>query len=321
MVVKSKDCVILFAGEEEFLKEQELNRIKLELFKQNQVNLNYDLFYGREADGEKIIECVNTRPLLSPRRLVVIKDVEQLTNFNKELILNYCRQPSPFTCLILETRQRNLNRDKFLASLSRYARVILFKPLYDEKLSQWIRQRLRGEGKKICDDALKLLQENASGGLNNLARLLENLVIYAKDKDEITHLDIEKLIGGDIQVDAFRFTDALGNKDFLRAIGILSALFKEGKEALQILGLILWHLWRIDKAKQMISNGKSKDDLSRELKINPYFLEDFIKQVKNFSIEELRRASQILLETDLNIKMGKIKPDLALELAVVKLCR
>lgn len=320
-MVKGKDYTILFAGEEAFLKEQELSRIKAELFKRDKSNLNYDLFYGREADGEKIIECVRTRPFLSSRRLVVIKDVEQLSSFNKELILNYCSHPSQFTLLILETPQKNTNRDKFLTSISQYARVIFFKPLYDQKLSLWIGHRLKAEGKKITNDALELLKENAPEGLGQMARLLENIVIYAKDRDEITSLDIEKAMDGDINANTFKFTDALGEKNFPRAIGILTTLLREGKETLQILGMIIWHLRRIDKAKQMIESGKTNSDLGRALKINPYFLGNFIKQVKCFSTGDLKEAFRILLEADSNIKSGRIKPNLSLELAVVKLCR
>lgn len=317
---RDKNHLILFAGEEEFLKEQELKRIKLELFKQEGANLNYDLFYGRETDGEKIIECLTTRPLLSPRRLVVIKDAEQLSAFNKQLILNYCRQPSPFATLILETREKSFNRDKFLNSISQSARVVFFKRLYDQKRSQWIRQYLKGEGKNIRNDALELLEQDTPGGLENLAAQLEKLVIYAKDRKEITPEDVEQVIGGDVNASAFEFTDALGEKNFPRAIGILNALAKEGKEVLQILGMILWYLRRIDRARQMLSNGNSPDDLGRELRINRYFLKDFIKQAQGFSVEEIRRASRILLETDISIKSGRLKPDLALELAVVKLC-
>lgn len=320
-MVQEKDCIILFAGEEEFLKEQELSRIKTELFKRDEVNLNYDLFYGREADGEKIVECVRTRPLLSSRRLVVIKDIEQLSSFNKELLLDYCSNPSQFTLLILETHQKSTKRDKFLTSISQYARVIFFKPLYKEKISPWIRQRLKAEGKRISNDALELLKENAPEGLGQMVRLLENIVIYAKDRDEITSLDIEKSIGGDFNANTFEFTDALGEKNFPRAIGILTTLFKEGKETLQILGMILWHLRRIDEAKRMIESGKTKGDLGRAMKINPYFLENFIRQLDCFSAEDLRVAFRILLEADSNIKSGRIKPNLSLELAVVKLCR
>lgn len=320
-MVKERDCIILFAGEEDFLKGQELSRIKAELFKRDEVNLNYDIFYGREADGEKIIECVRTRPLLSSRRLVVIKDIEQLSSFNKELLLNYCSHPSQFTLLILETRQKNTNRDKFLTSISQYARVIFFRPLYAEKLSPWIRQRLKAESKKISNDALELLKENAPEGLGQIARLLENIVIYAKGRDEITSKDIEKFIGSDINANTFKFADALGEKNSPRAIGILTALFKEGKETLQILGMILWHLRRIDKAKRMIESGRTKSDLGRALKINPYFLGNFFRQLDCFSAEDLRVAFRILLETDSDIKSGRIKPNLSLELAVVKLCR
>ena len=156
--------------------------------------------------------------------------------------------------------------------------------------------------------------------MDNLAAELEKLVIYAKDRNEITLDDVERVTGGDVDASAFEFTDALGEKNFPRAIEILNALAKEGNEVMQILGIILWYLRRIDRAKQMLGSGKSKNEVGRELRVNSYFLGDFIKQVKDFSDEEIRRASRILLETDLSIKNGRLKPDLALELAVVKLC-
>lgn len=87
--------------------------------------------------------------------------------------------------------------------------------------------------------------------------------------------------------DVFSLGSAVSRKQPVDALRILSQLLLSGEKPQKILGVLIWQ-WK-----------KIELDLSRT---------------------EFRRGLEMLLETDLNIKRGRLKPDFALELLVTKLC-
>lgn len=87
-------------------------------------------------------------------------------------------------------------------------------------------------------------------------------------------------------VNAFSLARAIEKKNADSALVLLADLFKAGEKAERILGGLRYQL---------------------------------IKQ--SGTLEDKRKKVNLLLETDVNFKTGKLKPEFALEMLVVKLCR
>jgi len=118
---------------------------------------------------------------------------------------------------------------------------------------------------------------------------------------ETSHLDTKDAfitsILGLIQVYRFRTSRATNVFDLGRAISqaktvsalnILSRLVNQQEKATRLLGGLFWQ-WQRDKGR--------------------------------LSAVEQKRQLKIFLDTDIDIKTGKLKPELALELLVINLCR
>jgi len=87
-------------------------------------------------------------------------------------------------------------------------------------------------------------------------------------------------------LDVFSLSQAVASKKSIEALSMLSRLILAGEKSQKILGILLWQ-WK---------------------KIEP-----------RLSKREFRQGLDMLLETDLFIKRGLLKPDLALELLVARL--
>jgi len=68
----------LFVGPEDFLIDDCLKRIVEQVVDPGTKDFNFDVFYGNEVDGGKILDTVNAYPMLSDSRLVVVKDFQKL---------------------------------------------------------------------------------------------------------------------------------------------------------------------------------------------------------------------------------------------------
>lgn len=148
----------------------------------------------------------------------------------------------------------------------------------------------------VIRDALKLKESLQEYFLSQLESLPENLVIIldiaAIPKEENLFLNkilkIAKVLhfGTAQSVNAFNLARAIERKQPDYALNILADLFKQGEKPERILGALRYQL---------------------------------LKHSLNF--KDKFKNIELLLEADVNIKTGKLKPGFALEALVVKLCR
>ena len=79
----------LFLGEEDFLKEIELKKLKSRFLENTTRDLNYNVFYAKDKDFrlKEMLDILNTAPFMSPKRFVILKDVDALSDSDKESVL------------------------------------------------------------------------------------------------------------------------------------------------------------------------------------------------------------------------------------------
>lgn len=95
------------------------------------------------------------------------------------------------------------------------------------------------------------------------------------------------------KINAFGLARAIERKDADSALNMLVDLFRNGEKPERILGALRYQFVKSD------SSFTAPDSLK---------------------LKEKKEKVSLLLETDLNLKTGKVKPEFALEALVVKLC-
>lgn len=311
--------VYLFIGKEEFLKCEELNKIK-DILTVNSKSIDYDTYYAGRADIKQILDSLKTPPLLSTKRLIVLKDIHSLPSSEVDLLSNCIKTTLKFSILILETDEENFHNNKLYNIVSQYGVIRIFRPLYDEELSRWISSRLKLYSKIIDADGLLALKENLGNNLNLIELTLEKLVDYTKDKKSISKEDVIELVGKSNTDTAFDLVDAIGQKNTPKALQILKGLLDAEKDPSEIIGLILWHIKRLKRGiDELLISGTTKEDVRKKLGVPAFAYLKFMNQVNNFKGTDFRRYFDMLLEADLVIKRSKFKTKTALELLIINL--
>lgn len=312
--------VYLFEGKEEFLREEALRKFEREFFKNNPTELNRTLFYGDDLDDFTLASELEVFPMLSSKKLIIIRLAEMLSLSVQELLVSYINKPSPTTCLALEAETLNKQK-KLYKAISKSGRIIVFKRYYDNQVNKWIFQRAGFYDKKILPEATALLKENVGNNLRLLDEAIKKTVLYVGEKKIIGIEDVEEMVGISHVGTVFDLISAIRRRQINDSLKILQELIKEGKETCHgIIALLFWQLKRMGKAKKLLGQRLSPKEIGRQLNIHNFFIEQFIDEVKGFSSEKFKNSFKFLLAADTEIKTGIRRPEITLELLIVRLC-
>ncbi len=312
--------VYLFSGEEEYLKEDALRRIKETLIKPEFSQFNYDLLSGKEISGRDLLNKLLTLPVGEGKRLIVIRDAQKLNPSVKERVIEYLKNPSQTSCLILWAPKVDL-RKKFYTTIEKQGESVIFYPLRNRELSLWIRNYLFRRKQKISVDALDLLMERVGNNLGEMAGELEKLLIHIEKRREINLKDVESLVGAVKTYTIFALTDTIGKKREKDALGILSRMMDEGTSATEILYMVVRQFRFLLRTKNLLEKKFSENKIIQALALRPFVVRNLVFQARNFSLEKLIESFENLLQAEVEIKSSIKTPRMVLELLILKLCR
>jgi DNA polymerase III delta subunit len=184
----------VFYGEEDFLAEEFIRRLKGALIPPEAQGFNLETFDLAAVRWPEIIDTARTAPFFfSPWRIVVVKTVEEsregkdarrakdasgkMSSLDQKIIREYFRSPALRTVLAVVIAGRVKKTHplvKVFDSLPRGAVVLSeVKRLKSPDLQAWMANRLAAAGKSATPDALSRLEEVAGSDLRRIDRELE----------------------------------------------------------------------------------------------------------------------------------------------------
>ncbi|RKY34262.1 MAG: DNA polymerase III subunit delta [Candidatus Omnitrophota bacterium] len=308
--------VYLFTGDEVFLKRSAEEKIKLSLVPASLKDFNYQLFFAEQADLSSVLDCLKTQPFMCQRRVLVLRDAEKFSNFEKNII-TYLKNPCLSSCFIVYAKNKN---SKFVKNISKFTENVLFEPLKGQGLKKWINHYLRNKNKLILPQAMEVLFEKVGSDLGVLSSSLDKLCLFIKDAREIKVEHIELLIKKTHTDTKFSFLNALSKKDVSRALTIFNDISSQSKNFIEIIGLLNWQMQRMLVVKRLVEKKCSSDQISLRLSLSSYAVNNLKKQVYIFSVQELENSLDLLLKSDVALKTGTANSRLVLENLIVRIC-
>ncbi len=117
----SENLIVIY-GEERFFYDQILDAIEKAAFTNKaDKELNFHLFYGTEITLSELLNTCLSYPMLSDRKLVIVKEFDKLQITDQESFLKYLANPQTTTTLVLVAER--LNRAKVYTEILRKAIV------------------------------------------------------------------------------------------------------------------------------------------------------------------------------------------------------
>ena len=304
--------IYLFHGEEDFLIEDKINRLKSQI---ENPALNVELLDGESLSLEKLSAALQTSPMFGGEKLVIIRDFEYDAERQKELIP--LLQAIPVGVKIVFQASNIDKRSKFYKLANDQGEVIEFKtfaPWEQPELIAWI----RGRAKEITAAAAVRLAEISGNNLRLLANEIEKLLTYVGERREIKEADVLALASAG-ETSAFALLDALREKNLRAALELFSILLKNKEDPFQLLSLLVTQYRLMLQIKALPGNEKDPWKVAKLIGGSPYFVKKCLENIDRFTLAELKKDFEYLLETNLKMKTGESQT-VIFELLLTRLC-
>ena len=89
----------LINGEDQLKRETVLKRLRSRLEAMGDLDFNCDTFDGKDALGGDIVAACNTMPFGIDKRLVIVRNADDLKKADSEALVAYLASPADFTVL------------------------------------------------------------------------------------------------------------------------------------------------------------------------------------------------------------------------------
>ncbi len=327
--------VYLLYGPENYLIEEEIQKLLDRTLSSKERGLNLHLFNGEEHSGKEIVQTAQTIPMFSQYRFVLVSEADRVDEEGMEELLRYIQKPSPTTCFVLCAQTSGLWK-KHQAEIEKVGKIIECARLKGKTLVSWMKNRMAAMGKKLAEDAADYLVEVVGDHLHDLDNTLEKAFLSVGEKQTIHLVDVEG-IASEVKISTvFDLMDAIGHQNLEKAIGILenameSKILSFKKEEvtskkmddpvpllLTMMAKQYRNIWRV---KEMVSQKQDSAEIARMLRMPPWNVKKLVDQGRHFSESSLREGILKCHQTDLSIKRGRVQKDLLMEKLVIDLCR
>ena len=209
-------------------------------------------------------------------------------------------------------------------------------------------RQLKSLGKAISDEALSELVASVGPNVRQLNNEVEKLTLFVGDRPRIEVGDVTAVVTRNKQARAFALGDALGDRDLPRLLRCLDeelweVKFDSQKSEIGLLYGLITKVRAMIFLKEMLREGwlKPEGDYNRfkaqlervprmalpedkrfnPLAMNPYVLFKALPQTRRYSLSELIRAMDLLLECNQHLIFSNQDKAMVLQRTVAQIVR
>jgi DNA polymerase-3 subunit delta len=308
-----------FYGDETFLIDDALEQIEKTAVGDSLRDFNLNTYYGSEAEPAAIRDAVETLPMMSQVRVVVLKDAHDLSDKDWDLLMPLVDQPvstTAFVCVGSKIDKRKKHIKRFIEK----GIVIEFKRPFDNQIPDWIKTLAKKNDVKLAIDAVELFHQLVGSNLQDINSELVKLRGYLGERKQASVDDVLQVVSR-IRLDSvFDLTDAIGRNDRARALDCLVNLLDNGQSEVGVLALISRHVRILKLVSDGIREGLAGQKLSSRAGVSPYFLKSYVDQARAWNDRKIERTFQALLDTDRALKSSPVASHIWLENFIIQTC-
>jgi len=220
--------VYLLSGEESYFIDSLSNYIEENVLDDMEREFNQTVVYGLDTSVTSLLNLVRSYPMSANYQVVIVKEAQNLKGLAE--MEKYFENPSDSTILVLAYKHKDYDkRTVVYKNIKKKGVTFHSKKLWENKIPQWIQHTIEKKSYKIRPAECTLLADYLGTDLSKINNELKKLTINLKKGDLITPEVIEENIGISKDYNVFAMTDALAEKDILKANKIVQYFIGDEK--------------------------------------------------------------------------------------------
>lgn len=268
--------VYFLAGEETYFIDQLEDILLKNALQPGQEDFNLHVFYAKDTSLYDVISACKQYPTFAERQVVVLREAQQVSKTDEwKALESYLDKPVASTLLLI--LYKNKTPDKRTTLYKKLDQSVYFEAikLKENELPAWIKNIAENKSLRIKESGAAQLAENLGNDLSRIANEIEKLGLVLSSGTEITPEIIEKFIGISREYNTFEFSNAIQDKDIVKAIKIIHYFSQNPKAGpIQMVIALLFgffsKLWVVHHIKSL-----SDSDIAKEAGIAPFQVRRF----------------------------------------------
>jgi len=294
--------IYFLMGEEAYYIDKISDFIEENVLPEDQKGFNQMVLYGRDVSIDDIVSNAKRYPMMADHQVVIVKEAQDLSRTIENLEA-YAKNPQPTTVLVVNYKYKKIDKRKALyKTLKKVAVVFESKKLYDNQVPDWIRRVLATKGYTIVPKASQMLVEFLGTDLSKINNELEKLQIVLPVGTQFTAEHIEENIGISKDYNNFELRKAIGEKNVVKAQRIVKYFGQNPKDNPMVVTVSLLFNFFSQLLHLHGLNDKSPRSVASALKVNPYFVNEYILAARNYPMKKVSTVISNLREFDVKSK-------------------
>ncbi|WP_242135368.1 DNA polymerase III subunit delta [Aestuariivivens marinum] len=294
--------IYFLMGEEPYYIDKISDFIEETVLSEEERGFNQVVLYGRDITVEDIISNAKRYPMMAEYQVVIVKEAQDLSR-TIEKLTSYAENPQPSTILVINYKYKKIDKRKALyKGINKVGVVYESKKLYENQVSDWIRRVLSPKDYTITPKASQMLVEFLGTDLSKISNELQKLQIILPKGSQITPELIEENIGISKDFNNFELRKAIGERNVVKAHQIVNYFSENPKDNPMVMTISLLFNFFSQLLHFHGLNDKSPRSVASALKINPYFVNEYINAARNYPMKKVSTIVATLREFDVKSK-------------------
>lgn len=306
--------VYLLYGDETYLKTQYRNKLKNAILPEGDT-MNLSIYEGKGISVREVIDQAETMPFFADHRLILIENSGFFKNASPEMA-DYIAEIPAETCIVFVEEEVD-KRGKLYKAVKSKGRVTEFGRQDERTLKRWVLGLLGKENKKVTENTLNHLLNTTGTDMEYIAREVEKLLCYTLDREVIEESDIDEICVARTENKIFEMINAIAEKKQKRALELYYDLLALKEPPMRILYLITRQFNMLMQAKELKTQGFDSGSIASKMKLQPFILKNYLRQMEHFSLDVLKQAVQDCVEAEESVKTGRMNDVMSVELLIV----
>ena len=292
----------LLWGEEDYLRDSFLQSLREICAPDGSDDFQVRVFQNAQPDPVELRYAIDTLPFFSERSLIELRDTDFTMNQDLTDRLTAVLSDIPDYCTVVFRLAAGVEpngKSRLIKFLRANGTEIRFTVQNQNMLFRWITRRFAYYGKGIEMEAAQRLIYLSGDQMKALIPEIEKIASYAKG-DKVTVSDVNEVANRVAEADIFDLTDAIADRKFNTAAGILADLLDQRDTSVPaLLSLLSGHFRRLylagaakDVSAVMELTGVKYDFMARRL----------LNGARHFDEKQLRHALELCAAADYRLK-------------------
>ncbi|MBD5349151.1 MAG: DNA polymerase III subunit delta [Bacteroides sp.] len=226
--IRKRNCapIYLLMGEEAYYIDLIIDNFEKYFIDDQDKDFDFNVFFGNDADVDYIIGAARQFPVMSEKKLVILKEAQSMHMAKNQLekFAPYAAKPNPDTVFVIAYKGEPLKATSKLVKNINESEGVVFNSIVprDYQLLPLIKDYCQQKKVSIDDKAANMLVEFIGTPLSKLFGEINKLILI-KGAGEIRIMpeDVEKNIGASKDFNNFELVNALCEKNYPKAIKII----------------------------------------------------------------------------------------------------